>query len=240
MYARGLSMRDIEAAFTDEAGRCVLSASAASEVCERLWDRVPGLRQRDLSELAIVYLFVDGVAERLHLGAAARGGAGRLGHRRAGPSTCWRCCRGEGGHGELQRLPSRPEGPGMRDPLLVVTDGAPGLIRGRGGVPARAFASAAWRTRCATSRQGARRALARVRSDGAGGVSGQLAGAGTAGARRVPQDLGPRAAQRDSVLRRRLRGLHRAPAPADRRTDARSERPIFWSACSARSAGARR
>ncbi|MGH8771843.1 MAG: transposase [Burkholderiales bacterium] len=32
MYARGLSMRDIEAAFTGEDGRCVLSKSAASLV----------------------------------------------------------------------------------------------------------------------------------------------------------------------------------------------------------------
>ena len=32
MYARGLSMRDIEAAFTDTNGRCVLTRSAASAV----------------------------------------------------------------------------------------------------------------------------------------------------------------------------------------------------------------
>ena len=38
MYARGLSMRDIEAAFTGADGRCVLSKSAASQVTERLWD----------------------------------------------------------------------------------------------------------------------------------------------------------------------------------------------------------
>ena len=38
MYARGLSMRDIEAAFTGADGRCVLSKSAASQVAERLWE----------------------------------------------------------------------------------------------------------------------------------------------------------------------------------------------------------
>ena len=32
MYARGLSVRDIEATFTDEDGRCALSKSAASQV----------------------------------------------------------------------------------------------------------------------------------------------------------------------------------------------------------------
>ena len=38
MYARGLSMRDIEAAFTGADGRCVLTKSAASQVTERLWE----------------------------------------------------------------------------------------------------------------------------------------------------------------------------------------------------------
>lgn len=37
IYARGLSMRDIEKTFTDEHGRCALSKSAASQVAERLW-----------------------------------------------------------------------------------------------------------------------------------------------------------------------------------------------------------
>jgi transposase-like protein len=69
MYARGLSMRDIEAAFTDEAGRCVLTRSAASAVCERLWGEYQALAQRDLGDLDIVYLILDGVAKRLHLRA---------------------------------------------------------------------------------------------------------------------------------------------------------------------------
>jgi transposase-like protein len=36
MCARGLSTRDIEAAFTDERGDCQLSRSAVSEVTETL------------------------------------------------------------------------------------------------------------------------------------------------------------------------------------------------------------
>lgn len=68
MYARGLSVRDIEAAFVDESGRCVLSKSAVSVVTERLWADYQAFAGRDLSEHAVVYLFVDGIAERLHLG----------------------------------------------------------------------------------------------------------------------------------------------------------------------------
>jgi len=37
MYARGLSVRDIEAAFTDVNGKSLLSKSAVSQITERLW-----------------------------------------------------------------------------------------------------------------------------------------------------------------------------------------------------------
>jgi putative transposase len=70
MYARGLSVRDIEAAFTDERGRCVLSKSAASQVSEQLWQDYQVFASRDLSEHRLIYLYVDGVAERLHVGQA--------------------------------------------------------------------------------------------------------------------------------------------------------------------------
>src|SRR5688500_4562144 len=68
MYARGLSVRDIEATFTDEDGRCALSKSAASQVAERLWEDYQAFAGRDLAEHRVLYLFVDGIAERLHLG----------------------------------------------------------------------------------------------------------------------------------------------------------------------------
>ncbi len=68
LYARGLSMRDIEDAFTDETGRRLLSRAAVSEISERLCAEYEGFCQRDLSEHAIVYLFVDGIAERLRSG----------------------------------------------------------------------------------------------------------------------------------------------------------------------------
>jgi len=64
LYARGLSTRDIEDAFTDETGRRLLSRAAVSEVTERLWAEYEDFCKRDLAEHAIVYLFVDGIAER--------------------------------------------------------------------------------------------------------------------------------------------------------------------------------
>src|SRR5437016_4809609 len=68
MYARGLSTRDIEALFADGAGKSLLSRTAVSEITERLWAEYQGFAGRELAEFDVVYLFVDGIAERLHLG----------------------------------------------------------------------------------------------------------------------------------------------------------------------------
>src|SRR5689334_19507231 len=68
MYARGLSTRDIEALLADEDGHSLLSRTAVSEVTERLWAEYEAFASRDLSQFAVIYLFVDGIAERLHLG----------------------------------------------------------------------------------------------------------------------------------------------------------------------------
>jgi putative transposase len=125
LYARGLSTRDIEDAFTDEMGGRLLSRATVSEITERLW-----AGKRDLSEHAIVYLFVDGIAERL-----------RPGQRREAVLAAWGI--GEDGRKSLlglmagskegvetvraffQDLPARSLG----DPVLVISDGAPGIIR---------------------------------------------------------------------------------------------------------------
>jgi putative transposase len=130
MYARGLSMRDIEAAFTDGHGRSVLSRSAASRVAERLWDDYQAFASRGLSEFNVVYLFIDGVAERLHLGQpreavlAAWGidasGTKHLFGLQPGTKEDTACCRDF-----LRDLKAR----GLPDPIAVITDGAPGLIR---------------------------------------------------------------------------------------------------------------
>jgi putative transposase len=68
MYARGLSVRDIEALFAMEGGGSLLSRTAVSEITERLWAEYQAFAGRDLAEFDVIYLFVDGIAERLHLG----------------------------------------------------------------------------------------------------------------------------------------------------------------------------
>lgn len=130
MYARGLSMRDIEKAFTDESGRCALSKTAASEVAERLWQDYQAFAARDLSNIDIVFLFVDGVAEKLHLGqrrepVLASWGITITGEKhllglyttsKEDTDSARQC---------LRDLKER----GMKDPVLAASDGAPGLIK---------------------------------------------------------------------------------------------------------------
>ena len=130
LYARGLSTRDIEETFTDETGRRLLSRAAVSEITERLWAEYEAFTTRDLAEHRIVYLFVDGIAERLRAGqpreaVMAAWGIGEDGrkvllHLMAGSKEDTETVRAF-----FQDMRAR----GLGDPLLVVSDGAPGIIR---------------------------------------------------------------------------------------------------------------
>jgi putative transposase len=130
MYVRGLSVRDIEAAFQDATGQPLLSRSAVSELTETLWEDYEAFCQRDLSPFAVDYLFMDAVYEGLrawggHQGVLCAWGIcqdGRkvllhlaLGSRESYP-VCLEFIRGMIGRG-------------LATPVMVTTDGAPGLIR---------------------------------------------------------------------------------------------------------------
>ncbi len=65
MYARGLSTRDVEDAFRDATGELLISKSAVSEITDRLWEDYQQFIARDLSDIAVEYLFVDAVFESL-------------------------------------------------------------------------------------------------------------------------------------------------------------------------------
>lgn len=130
MFARGLSTRDIEAAFRDATGASVLSRSAVSQVTERLWQEYEAFATRDLSEFPTAYVFVDGVAARLHAGMPREAvlcawgltddGRKVLLHLAPGTKEDTASCTAF-----FEDLKRR----GLADPLLVITDGAPGLIR---------------------------------------------------------------------------------------------------------------
>ena len=130
MLARGLSVRDIEDAFKDETGRLRLSKTAVSEIGKQLWEDYQAFKARDLAEYDVAYLFIDGIAERIRPGPrrepvlAAWGftfdGRKVLLHRMAGSKE-----DAETVSAFFQDMRAR----GLGDPLLVVSDGAAGLVK---------------------------------------------------------------------------------------------------------------
>jgi transposase-like protein len=130
MFARGCSYRDIEETFRGADGRSLLSRTALTEVTEALWKEYEEFATRDLSELRPLYLFVDGIAERLRVGAPREAvlaawaitwdGAKVLVHMAPGTKESTECCREF-----FQEMKRR----GLTDPVLMATDGAPGMIR---------------------------------------------------------------------------------------------------------------
>jgi putative transposase len=130
MLARGLSVRDIEDAFRADDGQLLLSRTAVSELGEQLWRDYQDFAKRDLSGYEIVYLFVDGIAERI-----------RPGQRREPVMAAW-AFTASGGRVLLHLMAGSKEDAetvssffqdmrarGLGDPLLVVSDGAPGVIK---------------------------------------------------------------------------------------------------------------
>ena len=165
MLARGLSVRDIEDAFKDESGRLLLSRTAVSEIGDRLWADYQAFAARDLSEYdsvsRIAYLFVDGIAERIRPGQRREPVLAAWGFSAEGSKVLLHLMAGSKEDHEtvsafFQDMRSR----GLGDPLLVASDGAPGIIKaietrahGLSPVPASALLGA---PHAQLGRQGAR------------------------------------------------------------------------------------
>lgn len=128
MYARELSTRDVEDCFRDQAGNPMISRSAVSEITDQLWEDYQQFCTQDLSGIELQYLFVDAVYESLRRYGAKRvlaawgtsaDGRKQLLHLAVGnkeSEACWTEF--------LRNMVSR----GLRKPISVTADGAPGLI----------------------------------------------------------------------------------------------------------------
>ena len=130
MLARGLSVRDIEDAFKDESGRLLLSRTAVSQLGERLWEDYQAFAKRELNEYEITYLFVDGIAERLRPGAKREPVLAAWGYTVEGRRVLLHLMAGSKEDAEtvtafFEDMKMR----GLNDPLLVTSDGAPGIIK---------------------------------------------------------------------------------------------------------------
>src|SRR5213080_4181866 len=128
-FVRGLSMRDIES-LCQKAGLGKLSKSTASRICSELRERFEQFRRRDLYEVHLAALFVDAVFLSV-----------RPDGPKEGVLVAWWCTE-EGERvllGVMQGMRESHEdwlelgrdliARGMGAPMLILADGAPGLIK---------------------------------------------------------------------------------------------------------------
>ena len=131
MYVRGLSTQDVSALYADTFGGSRLSKSTVSRVTQQLNQDFEAWRRRDLSDLPVVYVFLDGQYHAARQGTDEKEGVlsayalledGRpvLLHLDLGPRESY-----DAWLSFLQDLLGR----GLRAPLLVVMDGAAGLMK---------------------------------------------------------------------------------------------------------------
>ena len=130
MLARGLSVRDIEDVFKDETGRLLVSRTAVSEIGERLWADYQEFASRDLGEYDFAYLFIDEVAERIRPGSKRESVLTAWGFTAGGSKVLLHLMAGSKEDAEtvgafFQDMRHR----GLGDPLLVVSDGPPGIVK---------------------------------------------------------------------------------------------------------------
>jgi putative transposase len=128
-YVRGLSDRDIES-LAREAGLGTISRTAVSTICRELRDRYRAFRARSLGEVRLLALFMDAIYLPVRPDGPKEGVLVAWGFTTDGERVLLDVCLGQRervedwldlGHGLIAR--------GLRSPLLVVSDGAPGLIR---------------------------------------------------------------------------------------------------------------
>jgi transposase-like protein len=128
-FVRGLSMRDVED-LCEKAGLGKLSKSTASRMCEELKDRFERFRRRDLYEIRLVALFLDATFISVRPSGPKEGVLVAWGFTEDGERVLLSVTLGmresfEDWQAFGRDLISR----GLGAPMLIVADGAPGLIK---------------------------------------------------------------------------------------------------------------
>lgn len=136
MYARGLSTRDIEDALLEATGDFILSKSSISRVTEILWEEFELFKERDLSSFEVEYLFLDAIYESVR----------RLSGMKEAILVSWAILRdgrkvllslslgNKESHSDWLEFLRDMVRRGLRTPLSVTANGAPGLIKAIGEV----------------------------------------------------------------------------------------------------------
>jgi transposase-like protein len=128
-FVRGLSMRDVES-LVEKAGLGRLSKSTASRMCEELKERFEAFKRRDLYNTNLVALFLDATYVSVRPSGPKEGVLVAWGFTDEGERVLLSVMLGmRESHNDWQELARDLIARGLGAPMLVVADGAPGLIK---------------------------------------------------------------------------------------------------------------
>jgi putative transposase len=126
-FVRGLSMRDVES-LCAEAGLGQVSASSASRLCQELRERYRAFRERDLSQVELVALFLDAIYLPVRPTGNKEGVLCAWGIDAGGKRVLVDVCLGmRESEEDWTALGRGLVARGLPCPMMVVQDGAPGL-----------------------------------------------------------------------------------------------------------------
>src|SRR6476659_8809147 len=127
-FVRGLSMRDVES-LCEQAGLGKLSKSTAARICSELRERFEAFQRRDLYDVHLAALFVDAVFLSVRRDGPKEGVLVAWGFTEQGERVLLAVMLGmRESHEDWLALGRDLIARGLGAPMLIVADGAPGLI----------------------------------------------------------------------------------------------------------------
>jgi putative transposase len=128
-FVRGLSMRDVES-LCDKAGLGKLSKSTAQRICTELRERFDQFKRRDLYDIQLAALFLDAVFLAVRPDGPKEGVLVAWGFTKDGERVLLSVMLGmREAHEDWLALGRDLIACGLGAPMLIVADGAPGLIK---------------------------------------------------------------------------------------------------------------
>jgi transposase-like protein len=128
-FVRGLSMRDVES-LCEQAGLGKLSKSTASRICSELRERFKAFKRRSLYGVNVVALFLDATFISVRPSGPKEGVLVAWGFTDAGERVLLAVTLGmRESYEDWQALGRDLIARGLGAPLLIVADGAPGLVK---------------------------------------------------------------------------------------------------------------
>ena len=128
-FVRGLSMRDVES-LCEQAGLGKLSKATASRICVELKERFEAFKRRSLYDTHLVALFLDATFISVRPSGPKEGVLVAWGFTEAGERVLLAVTLGmRESFEDWQALGRDLIARGLGEPMLIVADGAPGLVK---------------------------------------------------------------------------------------------------------------